>query len=95
MSERDKTDRAIQAQIGEIHRWSQGTYGVPRMHAEFAARGTHVGRKRVARLMRRAGLQGVTRRKGTFTTVRDREQQRGLRDDAGRVERCRPCSRGR
>jgi len=73
MSEREKTDRAIAAQIGEIHRWAQGTYGVPRMHAELGARGTHVSRKRVARLMRRAGLQGVTRRKGTFTTVRDRE----------------------
>ena len=73
LSEREKSDRAIEAQIEEIHRWSQGTYGVPRMHAELAARGTRVGRKRVARLMRRAGFQGVTRRKGIFTTVRDRE----------------------
>ncbi len=73
MSAREKSDRAIEAQIGEIHRWSQGTYGMPRMHAELGARGTHVSRKRVARLMRRAGLQGVTRRKGTFTTVRDRD----------------------
>jgi putative transposase len=73
LSEREKSDGAIEAQIEEIYRWSQGTYGVPRMHAELAARGTRVGRKRVARLMRRAGFQGVTRRKGTFTTVRDRE----------------------
>jgi putative transposase len=71
MSEREKSDRAIEAQIAEIHHWSRGTYGVPRIHAELAARGTRVGRKRVARLMRRAGLQGITRRKGTFTTVRD------------------------
>jgi putative transposase len=49
LSEREKSDRAIEAQIEEIHRWSQGTYGVPRMHAELAARGTRVGRKRVAR----------------------------------------------
>ena len=73
MSTREKSDRAIESQIEEIHRWSQGTYGVPRMHAELAARGTCVGRKRVARLMRRRRLRGVTRRKGTFTTVRDRE----------------------
>ena len=73
MSEREKSDRAIEAQIGEVHRWSQGTYGVPRMRAELAARGTRVGRKRIARLMRRGGLQGVTRRKGTFTTMRDRD----------------------
>jgi putative transposase len=73
MSEREKTDRAIEAQIREIHHWSQGTYGAPRMHAELGARGTLVGRKRVARLMRRGDLQGVTRRRGTFTTVRDRD----------------------
>ena len=76
MSEREKSDRAIEAQIREIHHWSQGTYGVPRMHAELAARRTLVGRKRVARLMHRCGLQGVMRRKGTFTTVRDRDAQR-------------------
>jgi putative transposase len=45
------------------------------MRAELAARATHVSRKRIARLMRQAGLQGVTRRKGTFTTVRDRDAQ--------------------
>jgi putative transposase len=73
LSEREKADRALEAEIGEIHRWSKGTYGVPRMHAELRARGRHAGRKRVARLMRRLGLQGVTRRKGTFTTVRDRD----------------------
>jgi putative transposase len=72
LSERAKADRAFEVQIAAIHRWSQGTYGVPRMHAELRARGTAVSRKRVARLMRRLGMQGVTRRKGTFTTVRDR-----------------------
>ena len=70
---REKANRALEAEIGEIHRWSKGTYGVPRMHAELRARGRRVSRKRVARLMCRLGLQGVTRRKGTFTTVRDRE----------------------
>ena len=73
ISKREKTDQALEAEIGEIHRWSRGTYGVPRMHAELRARGRRVGRKRVARLMRRRGLQGVTRRKGTFTTVRERD----------------------
>jgi putative transposase len=73
LSEREKTDRVLEAEIGEIHRCSKGTYGVPRVHAELWARGKRVGRKRVARLMRRLGLQGVTRRKGTFTTVRDRD----------------------
>lgn len=75
MSEREKSNRALEVQIREIHGWSQGTYGVPRMHAELEARGIRVSRKRIARLMRRLGLQGVTRRRGTFTTVRDRDAQ--------------------
>ncbi len=73
LSARAKSTRTLEVQIHEIHRWSQGTYGVPRMHAELRARGVRVSRKRVARLMRVGGLQGVTRRKRTFTTVRDRD----------------------
>ena len=41
----------------------RGTYGAPRIHAELRAEGVLVGRKRVARLMRRPGLRGVSRRK--------------------------------
>src|SRR3954463_7869581 len=41
------------------------------MHAELAAEGVHVGRKRVARLMRAAHLEGITRRRKYKTTVRD------------------------
>jgi putative transposase len=54
-----------------IHIESRGTYGAPRVHAELAAQGHHVGRKRVARLMRAARVQGVSRRKLVFTTTRD------------------------
>ena len=59
--------------IEAIHRRSRATYGVPRVHAELRAEGTRVGRKRVARLMRRAGLEGASRRKRAWTTKRDRE----------------------
>lgn len=45
--------------------------GVPRVHAELADAGVHVGRKRVERLMKAAGLKGVSRRKSARTTVRD------------------------
>ena len=48
-----------------------GLYGAPRIHAELAAEGTQVSRKRVARVMREAGLCGVSRRKGPRTTRRD------------------------
>jgi putative transposase len=57
-------DRALRATIEAIHTMSRGTYGVPRVHAELRlGRGIRCGRKRVARLMRLAGLQGVFRRK--------------------------------
>ena len=70
-SRRATSDASLIERISEIHQWSDGTYGAPRIHSELAERGLHVGRKRVARLMKDAGLQGVSRRKTTFTTRRD------------------------
>ena len=71
LSARARADVTLGAQIQAIHRHSRGTYGVPRVHAELAADGVHIGRKRVARLMRAAGVQGVSRRKHHRTTHRD------------------------
>ena len=71
LSPRACADLALTAQIQVIHRESRGTYGAPRIHADLTAAGTHIGRKRVARLMRGAGVQGVSRRKPFQTTVRD------------------------
>src|SRR5258708_25091835 len=59
--------------MNAIHERSHETYGAPRVHAEVEAEGMQVGRKRVARLMRAAGLVGVSRRKWITTTVRDRD----------------------
>ena len=70
-SARAESDRALLDRIREIHRISRETYGALRIHAELVAQGCAVGRKRVARLMRRAGLRGISRRKGTRTTTRD------------------------
>ena len=70
-SARAESDGAMLDRIRDIHRTSRGTYGAPRVHAELVAQGHAVGRKRIARLMRRAGLRGISRRKGTRTTVRD------------------------
>jgi putative transposase len=70
LAPRARADVTLTAQIQVVHRASRGTYGAPRIHADLAAQGVRVGRKRVARLMRTVGLQGVSRR--TFrTTVRD------------------------
>src|SRR5205085_11612114 len=54
---------------------SRGTYGAPRVHAELAAQGIRVGRKRVARLMSQAGLAGVSRRKFVTTTIKGESRQ--------------------
>jgi putative transposase len=72
-SQRAVVDAELRSQIHVIHDESRGTYGMPRIHAELAADGVRVGRKRVARLMRLEQLEGVSRRRKTFTTRRDRD----------------------
>jgi putative transposase len=62
-------------EIREIHRCSRGTYGAPRIQAELSAQGRAVGRKRVARLMREAGLVGASRRRAFRTTVRSADRR--------------------
>lgn len=62
-SARAIADEALLAEIAAIHAASRGTYGAPRVHAVLRTRGRCVGRKRVARLMRTAGLAGVHRRR--------------------------------
>jgi putative transposase len=71
-SPRTLADQALTDQIQEIHARSRGTYGAPRVHAELRlGLDIRVGRKRVARLMRVAGLQGCHRRRGRGLTRRD------------------------
>ncbi len=70
-SRRELVDAALTARIRRIHKTSRGTYGAPRIHAERREEGTAIGRKRVARLMRRADLAGVSRRRRPLTTIRD------------------------
>jgi putative transposase len=74
LSARARADVELSAHIEAIHRASRGTYGAPRVHAELAALGLHVSRKRVARLMRALGVRGVSRRRWPRTTVRDLAQ---------------------
>lgn len=62
-SDRELTDAWLTERIGKIHAASKGRYGSPRVHAMLAREGVRVGRKRVERLMRAAGLQGAHRRR--------------------------------
>ena len=69
-SARAVADQALSGRIAEIHEESGKTYGSPRVHAELRLEDdVHVGRKRVERLMRRAGLSGMVPRRRGRTTV--------------------------
>jgi putative transposase len=72
---RARADAWLLTHIQRIYVRSRQTYGAPRIHAELAAQGIRIGRKRVARLMRRAGLQGVSRRRWVSTTVRGSQER--------------------
>jgi putative transposase len=70
-SKRAQADAALTEEIRAIHTKSRRTYGVPRVHASLCQQGQHVSRKRVARLMRVAGLRGCGSRRKVRTTVSD------------------------
>ena len=72
-SARSLADAALTKRIRTIHEESRETYGMPRVHAELFDQGERVSGKRVARLMKAAGLHGVSRRKWIRTTVRSAE----------------------
>lgn len=71
LSTRQRADADLLAQVKVLHAESDGTYGAPRIHAELAHRGRQHGRKRIARLMREAGLHGRAPRRFITTTVAD------------------------
>jgi len=74
-SDRQRSDTALLRRIRTIHAVSHGTYGAPRVHAELQAESIQIGRKRVARLMREAGIAGVSRRRRIVaTTIRAPER---------------------
>ena len=70
-SARCRADVELSVRIKAIHKASKETYGAPRIHAELLDEGIRLGRKRVERLMKAAGIVGVSRRKAARTTFRD------------------------
>jgi putative transposase len=60
-SRRSRENAVLTGKIHEIHRRSRETYGSPRIHAELRSLGVGCSRKRIARLMRVAGVRGCIR----------------------------------
>ena len=79
-SARSAADARLLDRVRAIHARSHCTYGAPRVHAELRATGTRVGRKRVARLMRTAGLAGRAPKPWRRTTLPTAERAAGPPD---------------
>jgi putative transposase len=76
VSAREQDNEVLLKQIEQVHVESRGTYGWPRVHAELTlGLGLVVNHKRVARLMREAGIQGLYRRRRRGCTIRDPDAQ--------------------
>ena len=71
VSARATADKALTDQITLVHARSRRTYGAPRVHAALRAGGVRCGTRRVARLLRAAGLVGGHRRRRARTTIAD------------------------
>ena len=70
-SGRDRADAGLTARITAEHKRSRGRYGAPRIHAELRRQGRRHSRKRIARLMRQAGLAGRAPKRWKKTTIPD------------------------
>lgn len=66
---RAQADAELAERIAEIHRESDGTYGVPRVTAELKDAGRRVNHKRVERVMRTFRIVGLHLRKKVRTTI--------------------------
>ena len=72
--ERRRRDRVLALKIEASHLQSRRTYGSPRIYEDLKEDGERVGRKRVARLMRQAGLKARVRRRYKSTTMSEHDQ---------------------
>src|SRR5689334_18597053 len=79
-STRAEADAALLRRIRTVHATSRQTYGAPRVHAGLRIEGERHSRKRIARLMRSAGLVGASHRRGGPVTTRRDESSRPAPD---------------
>lgn len=73
-SARQVRDELLVPEVEQLHRDNYGVYGVRKMHALLRRQGWDVGRDQTARLMRLAGVRGVSKARSTFTTKPDPDQ---------------------
>jgi putative transposase len=73
-SEHAKEDQRLRVLVRESHERSRRTYGSPRVHAELAANGERISRKRVVRLMQQEQLVARKRRRYKCTTMSEHDQ---------------------
>jgi hypothetical protein len=71
LSRHEQENHSLVEQIRVLHQRSRQTYGSPRIHADLQEKGQKVSRKRVARLMREAGIQARRKQGYKNTTQRD------------------------
>ncbi|HUC70670.1 MAG TPA: IS3 family transposase [Stellaceae bacterium] len=79
-SARAAADAALLKRIKTVHAGSRQTYGAPRVHADLHGHGERHSRKRIARLMREAGLVGASHRRAGPTTTRRNKDDRPAPD---------------
>jgi len=70
-STRDTENQRLLEKIKIIHKVSREIYGSPRIHAELRAQGETCSRKRVARLMKKEGIEAKMKRRFKVTTKAD------------------------
>jgi putative transposase len=75
-SPRAAADAAITARITGIHKEPDGTYGSPRVHQALRRQDVSCGKRRVARLMRAAGIEGRRKKRWRTTTIPDPAAER-------------------
>ena len=79
-----RADAALLTRVRTVHATSRRLYGAPRVHAQLRADGEMHSRKRVARVMRSAGLVGACHRRGGPTTTRRDQDARPAPDPVDR-----------
>jgi putative transposase len=79
-SARALANQALLAHIQVIYHASDATYGMPRVQQQLRHEGVAANRKRIAALMRQAGLRGVSRRRGWVKTTGRNPERRPAPD---------------